>query len=48
MNNLINIINELMFSYEKKCSLIEDIHFDKYFAINKIKVDTVKYKQLYS
>lgn len=30
----------------KKCSLIEDIHFDKYLAINKIKTDTVKYKQL--
>ena len=39
------------FSRERKTiseCLVEDIHFDRYAEINKIKADTEKYKQIYS
>jgi hypothetical protein len=39
------ILNQLCREINKKCSPIKDIHFDRYLAINKIKADTIKYKQ---
>ncbi|MDR1609964.1 MAG: DUF4435 domain-containing protein [Candidatus Symbiothrix sp.] len=42
------ILNQLCREINKKCSPIKDIHFDRYLEINKIKADTVKYKQLHA